>query len=187
MKIKPASNRGEVLVKLDRRDDNMLAESLNKAQTQGWPFQLKNILVPVDFSEASRRVLKYAVPLAEKFGAKITLVHVVEPRIYPESLVVPAELEQMNIRLMRNGREMLDALRRRAFDTAVASECIVALGKPYQKIVDTAREQNADLIIISTHGYTGLKHVLIGSTAERVVRYAACPVLTVREREEPAG
>lgn len=186
MKIKPTANRGEVVLQLNRRDDNLMAEGVREAETHGWPFELKNIVVPIDFSEESRRVLKYAVPLAEKFGAKITLVHVVEPKIYPENIVIPAEMEEMNIRLVRSGREMLDALRRDAVKPETDSETIVVIGKPYQQIIETARKHNADMIIISTHGYTGLKHALIGSTAERVVRYAECPVLTVRGREQAA-
>jgi nucleotide-binding universal stress UspA family protein len=61
---------------------------------------------------------------------------------------------------------------------------VVRLGHPYQEITDAARELKVDLIVISTHGYTGLKHVLLGSTAERIVRHAPCPVLTVREKEQ---
>jgi nucleotide-binding universal stress UspA family protein len=112
---------------------------------------------------------------------------VVEPRIYPENLVVPAEIEEMNVRLARGGRTMLDALRRDAINPAITSEAVVTMGKPYQQIIEVAGKKHADLIIIATHGYTGLKHALIGSTAERVVRYAKCPVLTVRGREQPSN
>lgn len=183
MKVKPTTRRGEVTVTLNHRDDNLIDESVREAETQGWPFRLKNILVPIDFSETSRKVLKYAVPLAEKFGARIILVHVVEPRIYPENLVIPAEIEDMNIRLMRNGREMLQRLREHVVAPEIKSDVFVVLGKPYQQIVDVAKTEKADLIVVATHGYTGLKHAFLGSTAERVVRYAQCPVLTIREPE----
>ncbi len=187
MKVKPTMKRGEVVMKLNRNDEHLIDESVKEAEVQGWPFQLKNILVPIDFSETSRKVLKYAVPLAEKLAARIVLVHVIEPRIYPENLVIPAEIEDMNIRLMQSGRQMLERLRQKVVGPAAKADVLVTLGKPYQQIVELAKAEQADLIVIATHGYTGLKHAFLGSTAERVVRYAECPVLTVREREKPAN
>ena len=179
MKIKPASKPGSVTFELSRRDDRLLAKA---AENGASPFKLKQILVPVDFSGPSQKALEYALPLAKKFGAKVTLLHVVEPVIYPESVVVPPEMEEMNLNLMRDSRERLDLLRRTAVNEAIASKPRVRLGKPWQEIVNTARSMPADLIIVATHGYTGLKHFFIGSTADRVVRRAPCPVLTVRER-----
>jgi nucleotide-binding universal stress UspA family protein len=187
MKMKPTTKRGEVLVKLNRRDDHLIADSVKEAEVHGWPFQVKNILVPVDLSEPSHKVLNYAVPLAEKFGARIVLVHVVEPRIYPENLVIPAEIEEMNVRLLQYWRDLLEKLRRRAIGPSIKCDVRAILGKPYQEIVDVAKAEKADLIVIATHGYKGLKRAFLGSTAERVVRYAECPVLTVRGREDPAG
>ena len=96
---------------------------------------------------------------------------------------MPFETEDINARMMRDGRSMLDELRRRAIAPTVTSDAVVAIGKPYQEIVATAKKKNADLIVIATHGHTGLKHALIGSTAERVVRHAGCPVLVVRQRK----
>jgi nucleotide-binding universal stress UspA family protein len=187
MKITPTTKRGEVVLKLNRNDDHLIAESVKEAEIHGWPFQLKNILVPIDFSETSHKVLRYAVPLAEKFGARIVLVHVVEPRIYPENLVIPAEIDEMNVRMLQAGRQMLGRLRRKTIADSIKSDVLVVLGKPYQEIVELAKSEKADLIVIATHGYTGLKHAFLGSTAERVVRYAKCPVLTVREPEEPTS
>jgi nucleotide-binding universal stress UspA family protein len=180
MKIKPANKPGRVTFELNRRDDRLLAKA---AENGASPFKLKQILVPVDFSGPSQKALQYALPLAKKFGAKITLLHVVEPVIYPESVVVPPELEEMNLHLMKDSRERLELLRRTTVDPAISSKPKVLLGKPWQEIVNAARSIPADLIIVATHGYTGLKHFFIGSTAERVVRHAPCPVLTVRERE----
>lgn len=185
MKMKPTTERGEVVMKLDRRDDHLMAEGLKDMEAHGWPFQLKNILVPIDFSATSHNVLRYAVPLAEKFGARIILVHVVEPRIYPENLVIPAEIEQINVRLVQNGHEMLERLCRRVVTPSVKSDMMVMLGKPYERIVEVAKAEKVDLIVIATHGYTGLKHAFLGSTTERVVRHAPCPVLTIRELEAP--
>ena len=183
MKVKPTPNRGRVVVELKPGDEKLMAKSKPEVKEQLWPFPIKNILVPVDFSDYSKQALQYAVPLAEKLGAVVTLLHVVEPRIYPENLVLPLEAEDVNSRLMKDGQDMLESLRREELDADVTSVSMVTLGKPFQQIIDTAKSMHADLIIIATHGYTGLKHVLLGSTAERVVRHAPCPVLTVRMPE----
>lgn len=180
MKIKPANKPGRVTFELNRRDDRLMAEA---AENGALPFKLKQILVPVDFSEPSQKALEYALPLAKKFGAKITLLHIVEPVLYPESVVVPPEMEEMNLHLMKDSRERLELLCQKTVNPAIASKPRVRLGKPWQEIVNAARSIPADLIIVATHGYTGLKHFFIGSTAERVVRHAPCPVLTVRERQ----
>jgi nucleotide-binding universal stress UspA family protein len=170
-------------MELEPGDDQLMAHSAAEGEPRNYSFQLKNILVPIDFSEFSQKALAHAVPLAEKFGAKITLVHVVEPSIYPETLLVSPEREEMNIQFTVDGRNLLETLRREKIDPAIPSDAIVLVGRPYAQIIEAAQSKNADLIVIATHGYTGLKHVLLGSTAERVVRHATCPVLTVRERE----
>src|SRR5260370_29142094 len=104
MKIKPASKPGSVTFEWNRRDDRLMAKA---AENGASPFKLKQIRVPVDFSDPSLKALQYAVPLAKKFGAKIPLLHVVEPVIYPESVVVPPEMEEMNLNLMKDSRERL--------------------------------------------------------------------------------
>ena len=181
MKIKPTSKRGQVIVEMNRRDDQLLAASSREAKSA--PFKLKNILVPIDFSDHSRKALQYALPFAEKYGAKIILLHVVEPRVYPENyfdVIIPAEMEQVNMELAATARKQLGEWRRQEIDPKIAADSIVRIGKPYAEIINTAKELDIDLIVIATHGYTGLKHVVLGSTAERVVRHAVCPVLTVR-------
>ena len=186
MKIKPASRSGRVMIELDRRDDKLMAASIKNDEAGTWPSPLKNILVPIDFSVSSMGALEYAVPLAEKLGASITLVHVVEPQIYPEDLMVGTEMDEVNARWMKSGKDMLDSLRQEKIKNGINSISIVTRGKPWQQIIATAKALAADLIVIATHGYTGLKHVFLGSTAERVVRHAPCPVLTVRERGSDA-
>jgi nucleotide-binding universal stress UspA family protein len=130
--------------------------------------------------------LRYAIPLAEKFGAKITLVHVLEPNLYPENLLAPVELEEIKTRTIQEGEEMLEKLKQEAVHGHVDSAVIATMGMPYQRIIDLAASTEADLIVLTTHGYTGLKHVFLGSTAERVVRHAPCPVLTIRAHEAAA-
>jgi universal stress protein A len=144
---------------------------------------LKKILVPTDFSEFADKGLRYALRFAEQFGASLTLLHVVEPRLYPEGfLVIPPEMEQANADMLRLTQEKLEAFRQE-IGPAIQTAAHVRMGSPYAEIVAAAQELEIDLIILPTHGYTGLKHILIGSTAERVVRHAPCPVLTVRADE----
>jgi universal stress protein A len=145
-------------------------------------FQLKLILVPMDFSSVSMKALHYGVGFAKKFGAKIVLLNIVEPALYPvdESLgpfVPPIE------RLMKLSKDKLDSIVRQSKCPQLFSKTVVSNGQPFMEITKTARKLKVDLIVITTHGYTGFKHVFLGSTAERVVRHASCPVLTVREKE----
>ena len=141
---------------------------------------LKNILVPIDFSDTSRKALQYAVPFAKQFEAKITLLHVVELPLYPQEFgYLPFDENQM----LAGQKKALAELAQRAIPMELVADTMVRSGAPWDTVVGVARETQADLIITTTHGYTGLKHVLMGSTAERIVRHAPCPVLIVRERE----
>lgn len=142
-------------------------------------FQLKRILVPVDFSNCSRKALDYARPFAKQFGAELILLHVMEPFV---ALSVPEMLPEKTEWSAERVQGTLEELRAMVSDD-IASRAMVRQGSPHVEIVDVARELDVDLIILSTHGRTGLDHVLLGSTAEKVVRRAACPVLIVREHE----
>ena len=148
------------------------------------PVQLgvTSILVPLDFSTESRKALAYAVPFARQFGAHITVLHVVEPVATPDfAKSFPLALE--NEKVMRAAREQLDnILKIEGVEADIIGKVLVRYGRSFQEITGAARNINADLIIISTHGYTGFKHALLGSTTERVVRHASCPVLVVRSR-----
>ena len=144
--------------------------------------KIKSILVPIDFSETSKKALVYAVRMAEQFGARVTLLNVVEPIATPDLSYYPLLLEPEKAR--KAARERLDAICRRArLSGRLLDKIVVAHGSPYAEITEAARTMKVDLIILTTHGYTGLKHVFMGSTAERVVRHAPCPVLIVREKE----
>ena len=144
---------------------------------------IKRILVPIDFSADSLKALTYARDLAKRFSAELLLLHVVDQTYLastPElSLANPAfgKLLEEQWRIANTQTERLGAdlkKRRQRFRT------MVKRGTPSQVIVDTAKRNGADLIVMSTHGHTGLAHMLIGSVAERVVRSAHCAVLTVR-------
>lgn len=142
---------------------------------------INHILIPIDFSGHSRNALKYAIPLAEQFDATLHLVYVVEPTIYPADLgfgqvVVTGIEEELRVK----GREELEALVREEIADRVEAMATVRTGKPHQEILREAKEKHVDMIIMATHGHTGVEHMLFGSTAERIVRNASCPVLTVR-------
>lgn len=146
--------------------------------------QLKSILVPVDFSPPSEKALHYALSFADQFGASLVLLYVVEPAIYPVELgYIPVDIETLYRTMDEGARERLRALAEKHIPRNLRTQIEVRIGQPHREIASAAKELNVDLIIIATHGHTGLKHTFLGSTAERVVRHAPCPVLTVRERE----
>lgn len=144
--------------------------------------QLKKVLVPIDFSESSLKALKYAVALASQFGASICLVHVVEPASFLNA-VRNMPLTVSDGEVANKLHHKLVMLARKAIDPLTPVHRLVCIGKPFDEIVRTAKTFNADLIILATRGRTGLKRALLGSTAERVVQHAHCPVLVVRRKE----
>jgi len=142
---------------------------------------VKRILVPVDFSAGSRRALDYAHGLAVKFDAALHLVHVCEvPGMMTPALdayaIAYADWSQ---RLGEEAKSQLDQLTAMVDDITVTTE--VLFGSPAAAIVDAAATNDADLIVMGTHGHGAVMHALMGNVAERVVRTASCPVLTVRE------
>ena len=146
--------------------------------------QIKSILVPIDFSPQSEKALAYAVAFARQFGAKLTVLNVVEPVATPDfAKSFPLAME--NDKAMAESKRHLErVVRDLEIEPALMEKILVRYGRSFHEIADAARMLKANLIIISTHGYTGLKHALLGSTTERVVRHAPCPVLVVREQEQ---
>jgi nucleotide-binding universal stress UspA family protein len=146
---------------------------------------LHRILVPTDFSKHSDNALTYAAAFAEKFGAELTLLHVVQdlslfvPEAVTISPPVAPPVEQLTAAVREALERVIDSRQLRRF--TVHAE--VREGSPFYEIVRFAKELDVDLIILGTHGHTGLAHVLLGSVAEKVVRKAPCPVLTVRHPE----
>ncbi len=141
------------------------------------------ILVPTDFSEASQRAAEAAVMMADRFGAELQLLHVIEPQVMsyagvPFAPVVNfvAEAEQAARQAMTNEEERL---RQR-----VTVHSSVRMGTAWSEILDEAKERGCDLIVMSTHGHRGLTRALIGSTAEKVVRISSVPVLTLHGAQE---
>ena len=145
--------------------------------------KIDKILVPTDFSACSAVAIEYARDLAEMFSAEILVVHVTEiPFEYTgyglsadTILAIQEDLKgAIDQKLGEVGKQFGDDAR---------TSLYVREGSAFYEIVEMAKEREADLIVLGTHGHTGLKHLWLGSTAERVVRAAPCPVLTVRDRE----
>ncbi len=142
--------------------------------------EIRHILAPTDFSEFSKQALDYAFALAQKFGAKLSLLHVIEPQAYPVESYAPSWGTTMLEDLDRSARAELANLLPEAEDAKIEVTRFVVIGTPYLEILQTAEAEKADLIVMATHGRTGLSHLVMGSVAERVVRTASCPVLTLR-------
>ncbi|NWF49063.1 MAG: universal stress protein [Ignavibacteriaceae bacterium] len=143
---------------------------------------IKKILIPIDFSDYSKSALKYAVNFSNFFKAELILIYVVEPVIYPPDFSMgQIAIPSMNTEWNTRANEELNKLAKTEIPPEIKVSVLVKTGKPFVEIIETAQEENVDLIIIATHGHTGMEHILFGSTAEKVVRKAPCPVLTLRE------
>jgi len=143
--------------------------------------RIRRILVPVDFSEHSKDALRYAVDLGSIFDAELILIFVVESVGYPADLGYgQAAIPEIERDLTSRGRTELERLARETVGGRLAVKFHVPAGRPFVEIIKAAREVEADLIVIATHGHTGVEHILFGSTAEKVVRKAPCPVMVVR-------
>ena len=145
------------------------------------PHVYKRILVPIDFSESSKKALGSSITLAKTFQAELVLMYVVETAVYPADfgfgqVTVPGIEREMTER----GEAELGKLVKSQIAGAVPSRTLVCTGKPFLEIIKVAEEEKVDLIVIATHGHTGVEHILFGSNAEKVVRKAPCDVLVVR-------
>jgi nucleotide-binding universal stress UspA family protein len=143
--------------------------------------KIRCIVCPTDFSATARRAVEYAAELARSFGAEVVLLHVIPDMNYPpKSLGMVTALPNLRQELNQRAKQELDALRT-LFDAAVKVRTELRDGQSHEQVLECANAVKADLIVLGTHGHTGLKHLLLGSTAERVVRLATCPVLVVRK------
>jgi nucleotide-binding universal stress UspA family protein len=144
---------------------------------------ITRILVPVDFSFHAERAFSYATTLAHRFAATLGLLHVVEDPFvtgaWNSEVYVPNVAELLE-ELIASAEQQLATLRESAAALGLTAETAVITGRPAHAIVEHANEGGFDLIVMGTHGRSGLSHAVMGSVAERVVRKAPCPVLTVR-------
>lgn len=177
MKIRPMKHAGEVVMELNRRDEPLLTEATTS------PFRMKKILVPIDFSDCAKKALQYATPLAQQYNAGITLLYVAPAPAYGGGEYGIIDYSTVTTETTAAGEKRLERFAADEIRAEVAVERIVRTGSATAEIIDVAEHLPADIIVISTHGYSGLKHVLLGSVAEHVVRHAPCPVLVVREKE----
>ena len=142
---------------------------------------LKKILCPVDFSITSSQALNYALAFAEKFDAEILLIHVVEIPTYTSlDFPVAGELIQQFNDI---GTKQLETCLNDAKKKYAKIKSTLTVGNVFYEVIQCAKDNDIDLIIVGSHGRTGLAHVLMGSEAEKIVRKAPCPVLTVKNPE----
>jgi glycine betaine transporter len=163
--------------------------------------EIQNILVPIDYSLDSQRALHWGASLAEKYGTTLLLLHVIPhavEEVYPEGTGLmsptPSYYEvrapgiwtkhPLIIDLVDTADTELRDWADKHLEDAVPVQVKVAVGKPTEEILRVAREEKVDLIVMGTHGRTGVRHLLLGSVAEAVTRRASCPVFTVRVGHE---
>jgi nucleotide-binding universal stress UspA family protein len=138
------------------------------------------ILVPTDFSRSAEEALRFAVPLARQLGGKITLLHSVDWQVNPQMRSAPGVIDTMNRVAQDVAEDRLQSLARTKVPPELLEKTVVEFSPAQVGIPEAARALKMDLIVISTRGHSGLQRILLGSTAARVVRYAPCPVVTVR-------
>ena len=141
--------------------------------------ELKKILIPTDFSDHSDQALRWGVSLAEKYSALMLLLHVIPPAMEEVSTHGSAS-EEIIMELEAKVEARLYEIALTDLDDTRPVEVKIAVGKPAEEILRVAGEEEVDLIVMGAHGHSGLAHVLLGSTAETVLRTAPCPVFTVR-------
>jgi len=146
---------------------------------------VKKILFPTDFSDPSRLAMNYAIELAGHFKAHLEIVHIMLDETQMVSFYLPQVTAQSIVDDMAEGagKEMKEFCSSFPELKDIEHNCQLIKGNPFTEILKLAKEMPADMIVIGTHGRTGLEHMLFGSTAEKVVREAPCPVFTVRPTE----
>lgn len=144
----------------------------------------KTILFATDFSESSDFACQYALTLATKFGSRLLVVHVINEPVDLRGFYVPhISFDKLEEEIEEGARKMMEKFCRIQLKDFANFETFILPGIPYDEIINKATGEEADLIIMGTHGRTGLDHVLFGSTAEKVVRKSPIPVMTIRIKE----
>jgi len=193
MKNKAVAKRWRPSKELETTGKHLVASAATHPGVPTAALRFQRILVPIDFSNGSLMALEYAVALAHQLQSKLILLHIVEPSIHQDSdFRVSPPSSEANQMLVEAGRKRLVALAEKRIALGLQVEALVRMGHPHSEIPDTARAMAAEMIVVGTHGSTGLEHLVLGSTAERIVRHAPCPVLTVRlpkgdERKESSS
>jgi len=149
-------------------------------------FDLKNIIVPTDFSKLSYSAFEYARDLAEMKAATIHLIYVLEknPPFISKRDTDISEEELMKSIIEKTERQLKEVADEIKDDSSIKIIEILRQGVDYEEIIKYSKEVNGDMIVIATHGRTGIYHTLLGSVAEKVIRYSKCPVLVISPQEE---
>ena len=144
--------------------------------------KIEKILFPTDFSEHSKHAFTYALSFAREYGAQLHMLHVVEDVQYLANAYMFDVPMMPSFTDMEENRqkEMEEFIEREVTDASIKIEKSIRHGRPFLEIIQAAKDESVDLIVIATHGRGGLEHALFGSTAEKVVRKAPCPVLSIR-------
>ena len=145
----------------------------------------KHFLIPHDFSPYADQALTYAIDLGKALQAQLTLLHIIQslPLAVGIGDASTTLADSYLQELESEPNQRLEEARQRVHEAGLPCDVIVLHGVPFQTIIEVADDRDIDLIIMGTHGRTGLAHVLMGSVAEKVMRLAPCPVLIVRERQ----
>jgi nucleotide-binding universal stress UspA family protein len=149
--------------------------------------QIRSILLPTDFSECGNYALAYAASLARTFKASIICVHVIEPMVPTvgySGVTEPLPIADISGQLEDSAERELPKIAEREECAGLEMEELIVHGEAASEIVRVAKDRQVDLIVVSSHGRTGLGRILFGSTAEAVVRHALCPVLVVKPPQE---
>jgi nucleotide-binding universal stress UspA family protein len=170
-----------VLVARQRRPESVASGTKRRA----YPARIRNLFVPVDFSDLSLKAVDYAAALARSFGARLHLFHATFPHDYlvaDRQVRDPASIKRVELAA---AREQMATIAKMERLTGVPCETDVRSGYPIQEICGAIARTKADLVVTATHGHSGLKHALIGSVAEHIIRYADCPVLVLPRGSHP--
>jgi universal stress protein A len=148
-------------------------------------FPIKKVLNPTDFSTAAKHGLRAAIEMAVHLEAELLLVHVIEssPQMSGTFSMSGARAVQMVEALQEESRKQMEKLVSTSVPTDLRCDVRILQGRPAEEIVRLAADEHADVIVIATHGYSGFNRFLFGSVADRVIRTAQCPVLTIRPPE----
>ncbi|MEE4253195.1 MAG: universal stress protein [Desulfuromusa sp.] len=145
---------------------------------------LTKVLTAIDFSDSSDNAFQMALSMAKSFSAQLIVLHVINEPVDLRGFYVPhISFEKLEEEIEEGAHKMMESFCRKNLADYDDYECLIVAGLPYEQIIKQAEEKAADLIVLGTHGRTGLDHVLFGSTAEKVVRKSSVPVLTVRLEE----
>jgi len=144
---------------------------------------IQGVLVPVDFSKESILAAKFGASLAEEYNSKLYLLHVLEP-LHSSVRAEISDFDLFQQRMIDQAKEDLEKVVPAAVKQRLEVEEVLEIGQPQYVIVEKAKELGVDVIVIATHGRTGLAHVLLGSVAEKVIRHAPCPVFVIRNPKD---